>query len=79
MPGVVPGIHVFADADGGSTGTRMAGRASHDDNGENRTKAMKLSDIADNPGSWKERSCVGRGIGSGKFFQAEDGIRDKAT
>jgi large subunit ribosomal protein L15 len=66
MPGVVPGIHVFADADGGSTGTRMAGRASHDDNGENRTKAMKLSDIADNPGSRKKRMRIGRGIGSGK-------------
>ncbi len=34
---------------------------------------MKLSDIADNPGSRKKRMRVGRGIGSGKGKQAGRG------
>jgi len=36
----------------------------HDGSDEDRT--MKLNDIADNPGSRKQRMRVGRGIGSGK-------------
>jgi len=34
--------------------------------GDERKKAMKLSDIADNPGARKARMRIGRGLGSGK-------------
>src|SRR6201995_336784 len=38
-----------------------------------RSRAMKLSDIADNAGSRKKRMRVGRGIGSGKGKQSGRG------
>jgi large subunit ribosomal protein L15 len=60
MPGLVPGIHVLEldeDVDGRDKPGRDAERGME--------RAMKLNELADRPGSRKQRHRIGRGIGSG--------------
>jgi large subunit ribosomal protein L15 len=40
-------------------------KAGHDEDGKMETRAMKLNELADRPGSRKPRQRIGRGIGSG--------------
>jgi large subunit ribosomal protein L15 len=63
MPGLGPGIHVFAVASKGVDGRDKPG---HDGKGRTEDRKMKLNEIADNPGARKNRFRIGRGIGSGK-------------